>query len=310
MTRSRSWILATLLTALGAGLAQADDKAANLHFRKAVRAWNDPDTSKAAAAFAKASSEATSPAMRIRCMFYEGQFHQAKTGNFKRALEVYAKVVKEGLAAGNKQLKGMASAAQLSIGAIKYTESLNHAQALKDFGAALKIAPNASAHDFMSQVHFRVGRDKKLADTKRREHLMAAEKSARAAVKLLSQMPLRGKRAIYMSKLRLQLTIVLAAQGLKAQADREWKQIEPHHLNNNTLYQLAILHSVQNKSAADVARSLRRALSKKLRPKAKARNQLRRMIKSEPDLAKFLSRPDWKDIATAEKEKPTSRPSR
>jgi hypothetical protein len=105
------------------------------------------------------------------------------------------------------------------------------------------------------------------------------------------------KRAQVRTKCLLQLAIVHQARKELDDAEGTWRELDEKLLDDNCQYQLCVWWALQGeleKSKAAAQRSL------DLRPTGLTRNQLRKFMRSEPDLLPLLTREDWKAIATDE----------
>lgn len=299
------------LAALLPAVAHADDGAAKAHMRKAFGHWRDADPSTTAKYLALAVKEAQSKGVKAKALLWHGIFHQGKTGNFEQALSSYESLIKLTEGATSRPLKWHRAQGFLNKGSILFTKSGDVKKALPHYRASFKLFPTALSADYLSQALYRVGRDPNTPAAEAKKAMATSLERARQAVKLDSKA--RRRRPANTAKLRLQLVIVLTAQGNKTEADEVWKATERNHFSANTLYQEAILLAVQKAGAEKIGAKLRKSLDPKVRPKARARNQLRKMIRSEPDFRDHLKLSGWKDLVTDEKvkqPKPTSRPSK
>ena len=111
------------------------------------------------------------------------------------------------------------------------------------------------------------------------------------------------------AKYRLQLALVLtvfekfetdtrAKAKLAEETAKAWKATDQDALDEYSCYELAQFHAVTGKDSQTVAKQVQIAMDQ--RPKARARNLLRKWIRSEPFFQRFLEEPNWKPFITDE----------
>jgi tetratricopeptide (TPR) repeat protein len=293
-----------LLFALAPSLALAGDKEAMDLYQQAAQHWKDPDPAQAVGLAEKALAQAQSKKMKTNVLVMLGQLHQGKTGDFEKALTYYEEVIRSVLSANEKDnsLLSLKAQALLGKGTILYSEKDDVDGALAAYQGAPKNYPSAQSADTLGQLCYRIGRDPNKSMDARAKQLEYSEKLSVEALHHDEKNTNKAGNAPRTAKYRLQLAIVLLAQGKTDESAEVWKNTEQDKLDANAFYQLAIYEALQGKDAAAVGATLRKCLTPDVRPKARARNQLRKFIKTEPDLSKFLTDKGWKDLVTDEPE--------
>lgn len=282
--------------------AWAGDKEAIEHFNEARKHWGDPDPSAAVAAAEKALAEAQRKDIKMNVLVMLGQLHQGKTGDFDKALGYYDQVIKSNINVSDNTLKSLKAQAFLGKGTILYSERDDIESALAAYQAAHRTYPTAQSADTLSQLCYRIGRDPTKGQDARAKQLEYAQKLAEEALHHDAQNRNKTANPARTAKYRLQLVITLLAQGKKEEGEAAWTETEQDALDANAFYQLAILQAVRGDDAAVVADTLRKCLEPEVRPKARARNQLRKFVRTEPDFKPFLEEEGWKELVTDEPE--------
>ncbi len=282
--------------------ARAGDKEAIAHYKEAVKHWSDPDPSAAVAAAEKALAEAQSKNIKMNVLVMLGQLHQGKTGDFGQALGYYEQVIRGNIGVEDNTLRSLKAQAFLGRGTIQYSEYDDIEKALASFQAAHNTYPTAQSADTLSQLCYRIGRDPTKGQDARAKQLEYAQKLAEEALHHDAQNRNKTANPARTAKYRLQLVITLLAQGKKEEGEAAWKETQQDALDVNAFYQLAILQTLRGEGAEVVGDTLRKCLEPEVRPKARARNQLRKFVRTEPDFKPFLEEEGWKDLVTDEPE--------
>ncbi|MGE0713002.1 MAG: tetratricopeptide repeat protein [Planctomycetota bacterium] len=307
MIRRRFAFSLALVPLLGA-LTFAGDAEATAEYRKAMGFWKT-DAKQCQEHLEKALAQTDpkaigdSKVLRSNITLILGQFHQAKTGDFDQAEKYYKAVLEENHGAKDPKTKNLKAQALLNLGTIWYSEKKNINEAVTKYKDAHQTYPTALTADVLSQILYRQARDPKTQA--REKKLKTALKAAREAILIDKKDANHASTPATRSKYRLQLVLVLTAMGLKDEAESEWKQVEQDKLGDTALYQLAQLAALRGEGIEAVGKLLRQAIDPKLRPDARARNQLRWFIRTEGDFAKFTEDASWKDLVTDEQEKGT-----
>lgn len=297
----RTLLLSMLLgLAVGAPSARAGDKEAQALYEQAYKRWSDPEPAEALRLAAAALQENPSDqALRCQIELFIGSLHQAKTGNFDAAIEKYDHIIRTLVGATDAKLRQLKANAMVSKGTILYTERDDADAALRLYQSAHEAFQLSTTVDTASQLAFRMGRNPARPDSEKKTFMDFALKSAQEAVQLapreLRAEPQAQRRRV--AKCRLQLVIVLTSLGKTDEAQAEWAKIDAADLTDSTLYQRAVLHALRGE-AEPATDCMKRSMG--LRSAAPARNQLRKMIRTEPDLAALRERPEWKELVTDE----------
>lgn len=290
------------LLALTPCLAQAGDAEAQEHWKQAVAHWKDADPTVAVEHAEKAVAEAESKTMRMNALLLLGRLHQGKTGNFDEALKAYEKIIRSNIGATSPNLKSLKAQALIGKGTIYYSERDDLDTALSAYQAAHHTYRSAHSADLLAQLCFRIGRDKTRSEAARAKQLEYSEKLSREALHHDAENRAKTANAAQTAKYRLQLVICLYAEGKKDEAEAAWSETHQDKLTPDAAYQLAVLKSLRGDGPEAVAAELRRCLDPDVRPKARARNQLRKFVRTEPDFSDFTDREDWKDLTEDEPE--------
>lgn len=293
-----------LALALCASTAQAGDKEARDLLKQAHEHWNDPEPTKALElAEAAAKAAPTDATLKHQIDLFIGSVHQAKTGNFDAALEKYDAIIRGLVNVTDAGLRQIKAQAMVRKGTILYTERDDAEAALRLYQSAHQAFQLSTTVDTASQLAFRLGRNPSRPDNEKKTFMDFALSAAREAVQLAPREQKNNPeaQAKNIAKCKLQLVIVLTALGQTAEAQKVWGEVDAAQLTDSTLYQRSILHAL--KGEADQATDcMKRSLA--ARPAGpeglQARNQLRKMIRTEPDLAPVRGRDDWKDLVTDE----------
>ncbi len=282
-------------------LVWAGDKEAMDHDKKAVEHWSDPDPKVAIEHFEKALSEAEGKVLKTNLLLYLGQLHQAKTGDFDKALDCYDKIIRANVGVKDDRLKNLKADALLNKGTILYSERDDVEAALAAYQAAHSTYPKARNADVLAQLCFRIGRDPAKSAAARSKQLEYSEKLSREALHHDKENRNKSSKPADTARYRLQLAIVLYAQDKRDEATQVWEETDQSALTLQANYQLAIFQAIQGEGAEVVAKTLRETLmDEKARSTPRARNQLRKFIRTEPDFKAFLAEPSWKDLVTDE----------
>lgn len=238
---------------------------------------------------------------RLRALLALGMFQQGKAGDFPSAIENYQRVVAETVGEKSPALLNFKAQALKNMGIIYYTGQHDLDEAIVKLSDSIEVSATTHAADVLSQVLFRVARDGKRSEKARKAQLESALKMARLAEKLNAENADKLKPealAARGAKIKLQLAILFEALGRPAEAKQVYGEAEEKSLSDEGLYQQALLLALRGADTAEVSAPLIEALG--IRPGAKARNQLRWFIRTEPDLAKHREDPSWKELVTDE----------
>lgn len=280
-----------------------------------------------------------SKAIRANVLLALGQFYQGKTGDFDNAIKHYRMVLSENVMVKHPKVTNMKAQALLNLGTIYYSVKKDINEAVTKYVDAHKTYPTAQTADTLSQILFRQARGAMISAPSKQKKLETALTLAREAIMIDKKNPNKRSTPALRAKYRLQLVICLEALDKKDEAASEWKSVDKSKLGDTALYQLAQLEALRAMKAAEgvfccdkckasgekkglscanclkarqpkfgdaaktVAEHLRKAIDEKLRPAARARNQLRWFIRTEADFAPFRKDEAWKDLTEDEPEK-------
>lgn len=296
--------LTLTLTLAPLAAARADDGEAQRLLREAYDHWKDetPDRCLELTEQALAAGPDT-PFVRAQVLLFLGSLHQVKTGKLDAALACYDEVTTLLEKDGSDPARRLLAQALVRRANIVYAEQDDHDAALELFRRAQEAVPLATTADMASQLCYRVGRGATDA-AERARWLELALTLADEAVGTARSGGGRGRppgdgggrseevqRRIKAARARfeLQRVIVLEALDRKDEASAAWAALDAGDLDENAHYQLAILHAVRG-DLPKAAEALREAM--KTRPTPATRNQLRKYIRTEPDLADAIGRED------------------
>lgn len=249
----------------------------------------------------QSAAAAPDKARRLRAVLALGIFRQGKLGDFPSAIKDHQRVVAETVGEKSAPLMQLKAQALKNLGIIYYTGQQNLDEAIVKLSDSIEVSATADAADVLSQVLFRVARDGKRSEKARKAQLESALKMARLAEKLSAENADKAKPAALAArnaKIKLQLAILFEALGRTKEAKQVFGEAEEKSLSDAGLYQAALLEALRGADAAAVAAPLVEALG--IRPSAAARNRLRWMIRTEPDLAKYRDDPSWKELVSDE----------
>jgi len=238
---------------------------------------------------------------RLRALVALGIFQQGKLGDFTSATKSYQQVVAATVGEKDATLLNFKAQALKGLGIIYYTGEHNLDEAIVKLSDSIEVSATSHAADVLSQVLFRVAQDGKRSEKARTAQLESALRMARLAEKLSAENADKAKPAVVAArtaKIKLQLAVLFEALGRPSEAKQVYGEADEKSLGDEGLYQQALLLALRGGDAAAVAAPLVEALG--IRPGAKARNQLRWFIRTEPDLAKYRADPSWKELITDE----------
>jgi tetratricopeptide (TPR) repeat protein len=294
----------SLALAATATSALAGDKEAKDLLKQAHEHWSDPEPTKALELADQAlKANPTDATLKAQIDLFIGSLHQAKTGDFDKALEKYDAIIRSLVNTQDVGLRQIKAQAMVRKGTILYTERDDAEAALRLYQSAHQAFQLSTTVDTASQLAFRLGRNPSRPDNEKKTFMDFALKSAQEAVQLAprEQKNNPDAQAKNIAKCKLQLAIVLTALGQTEEAQKVWGEVDQAHLTDSTLYQRSILHALRGE-ADQATDCMKRSLAARPAGKegAQARNQLRKMIRTEPDLATVRAREDWKDLVTDE----------
>jgi tetratricopeptide (TPR) repeat protein len=281
--------------------ARADDALAEKRLKEAYEHWKDetPDECLRLAESALAA-EPERRILRAQILLFLGSVHHLKTGHIDLAIARYDDVINS-LQNPDPPFRPVLADAMVRKGNLLYAERDDPKGALALYIAAQQIVPLATTADTASQLLYRLGRQGADGDAaKAQEQLSTAVTLAKEAVATCAAQFRDERRAAKMlARFRLQLVIALEGSGKKAEGQTEWQDVRIDLLDDGAAYQLAVLHGVRGE-ADEALESMRRFMA--VRPTPATRNQLRKFIRTEPDLVPFLERDGWRALVTDEPE--------
>lgn len=293
-----------ILLALCVSLARAGDNEARGLLKKAYDHWNDPQPTEALALADQALAQnPTDQVLRTQIQLFIGSVHQVKTGDLDQALSRYDAIIQALVGVTDNQLKQLKAEAMTRKGNILYSEKDDAEGALRLYSAAHEAWQLSTTVDTASQLAYRLGRSEGRPAADKAKFMDFALKASREAVQLAPRQFAGDatRQANNLAKCKLQLTIVLTALGQTDEANTVWGSIEQDKLTDAALYQRAMLHALKNE-ADQATDCLKRFMA--TRPAGndgkKARNQLRKFIRTEPDFATLRAREDWHELITDE----------
>lgn len=289
--------------------ARADDAEAQRLLVEAYDHWKDESPALAVELAERAfAAGATTPLVRAQVALFLGSLHQVKTGDLDEAIVQYDAVdalLRDDGAEAARRLRAQALVRKANI---VYAERDDHEAALELYRQAQEAHHLASTAETASQLCYRVARGAKVEEERAR-YLDLALLLAREAVDWVPPRRGEGERrdggrmGAWRAKFRLQLVIVLEAQGKKDEAAEVWADVDVAAFDDNAQYQLALLQALRG-DLAKAGEALTKAMAS--RPTADTRNQLRKYLRTEPDFAPGLTREDWSALVTDEPVTPRS----
>ena len=294
------WALALLTLAPLA--AQAGDKEAQDALTKAQQAWREGQDPQAVLGLFD-QAEGHKPESRVLQYFIKlnrAQFTQAKLGDLDKCLAIYDQIIGEltNLPESEGQLRQIKSQAMANKANLLYSEKQDEEGAFQLYKSAAMLYPSARISETASQFMFRLGRDTtRRTPAKRREILELGLKLAEEALKFAPQeFTDEAQRTAWMSKFQLQLALMQ-----RALSESTHEGVNHEVLPPASLYQQAVWHALQGRPD-EALRCLQAFM--KTRPEGaaglKARNQLRKFIREEPDFKGLLGREGWKELVADE----------
>lgn len=302
-------VLTVALTLAPLAVSRADDGEAQRLLREAYERWHDETPDRCLELTERAlAARPDSSFVRAQVLLFLGSLHQVKTGQLEAALACYDEVTRLLEEDASDPARRLLAQALVRKANIVYAEQDDHEAALELFRRAQEAVPLATTADMASQLCYRVGRGA-TDPTERARWLELALTLADEAVGTArsgggrrrpdgggpGEQHQRTRAAL--ARFELQRVIVLEGLGRKDEATAAWSAVDPADLDDNALYQLAILHAVRG-DLPSAAEALRRAM--KTRPTPATRNQLRKYIRTEPDLTGAVGLEEWRDLVTDE----------
>ena len=299
--------LALALIALAPLAARAGDKEAQDALTQAQQAWTaGKEPQEVLALFDQA--EAHKPSSRVLQFFIKlnrAQFVQGKVGDLEQALGIYDQIIRGliNLPESEGQLRQIKSQAMANKANLVYAEKNDEEMAFQLYKSAAMLYPSARISETASQFMFRLSRNAgRRTDAQRKEILELGLKLAEEALKFApNEFPDPARRAPWQAKFQLQLAIMQHAAGKPDEARQTFAQIQQDSLQPASLYQQAVWNALEGKPD-EALRCLTEFM--KTRPEGeaglKARNQLRKFIRGEPDFKGLLQQPGWKELVEDE----------
>lgn len=246
---------------------------------------------------------------RIHCqvLSFLGFMHQVKTGDIDKALGYYDQVIQTlvGLGEKDNDLKQVKADAMVRKANLLYSEKDDNEGALRLMAAAHETFRLSTTAEIASQFFYRRGRS--IDGAEQAKAFEGALKLIEEAVTLAAKQQFKDERAraLHTAKCKLQHALVQHAMGKVDEAKATFDSIPAGDRDENIslLYQWA-QYLARTGDADGATAKLTKFMD--TRPAgevgARARNQLRKFIRNEPDFAELKKRPDWKKLTENELE--------
>jgi tetratricopeptide (TPR) repeat protein len=290
-----------------APLGRAGDAEAKALLDEALKHWSDPQPTEVLRLANEALGKGPEKVLKTQIQILIGSVHQAKTGDLDAALKIYDEIIQANVNATDNNLKQLKADAMVRKANILYSEKDDTEGALRLMQSAHQIWPLSTTADNASQFLFRQGRLRdKAADAKKTAlegALRLEEEAIQRAPGQFGDARLKDRLAKHVAKCKLQLALVQLALGKADESKATYDSIPAADMGDACLYQQAVLEAMQGAAPEGITDKLTRFMTntRARGPEgAKARNQLRKFIRTEPDFEKFLTREDWKPLVTDE----------
>lgn len=300
-------LLPALAALVVAPLAFAGDKEANDILKKAYEHWNDAQPTEALRLANEALAANPEKVVKTQVQLFIGSLHQVKTGDLDAALKIYDDIIQANVGATDNNLKQLKADAMVRKANILYSEKDDKEQALRLMSSAHQLWPLSTTAEIASQFFFRQGRmhDKGAADKQKALEgaLKLAEESITLAPSQFQGEKLKDRLAKHTAKCKLQLAICQLGMEKKTEAEATFASINQADMNEAHLYQWATYLAIKGDADGATEKLTRFMATRPAGPDgAKARNQLRKFIRTEPDFQALQKRPDWKTLTEDEPE--------
>lgn len=301
--------LTLALTLIAIPAARAGDPEAEKLYAEARAAWKgNKEPGEVVGLLDKAlAAEPKTRELLYQILLTKGKYLQGIVSDLPAAEAVYTRIIKE-LAAPKETetvLREIKSEAMAAKAVVVYSDRKDVEAAFGLFKGAVLNWAKSSICDNGSQFLYRLGRDAERPEAKRKELLEFSLKCSQDALNFVEkEVPQAEQRAPILAKYQLQLAIVQHATGKADDAAKTFAAIDKAQLEKNpmTLYQHALWHNLNGD--VDATTKALEEFMKKTRAEGpaglKARNQLRKYIRNEPDFKPHLGREDWKGLVTDE----------
>jgi len=298
--------LALLALALAAPLAAAGDAEAQKLLADAYKHWNDPTPAEALRLAEQALAANPEKVVRTQVQLFIGSLHQVKTGDIDTALKIYDDIIQSNVGAQDNNLKQLKADAMVRKANILYSEKDDTEGALRLMSSAHQTWPLSTTAEIASQFFYRQARMGGIAEADRVKAFEGALKLAEEALQLAPSQfgdpKLADRRAKHVAKCKLQLAIVQLGAGKTAEGQATFDSIVQADLNDACLYQWATFLALKGDGDGATEKLTRFMATRPQGPEgAKARNQLRKFIRTEPDFASLRGRADWKPLLEDER---------
>jgi tetratricopeptide (TPR) repeat protein len=329
MTAAVAWVLAGALTAWAGG----GDFMANRHYERAIESW-DSDPSKALASLEKALGVLdVSDGLKAGILLSKGRLLVAKLGDPAAAEPVFDEVLSlvptkrhkdrwEVLGRAIAQAEGdpryeerlpslkneyadlsnqlnFKAQAMVAKANLCYAERGEVERALRIYLGANYTWESAMTCDVASQFCYRVSREAERPQELQRDLLQRAEEFSLESLRLVPlQVADEAERLGLIARYLLQLAIVYRARGAVVTSDMLAAIIDPTLLGPESLYQQSVFAAVRGDDEG--ARTLMKMFFDDTRPTKESRNDLRKFVRSEPDLQHLVELDSWKYLVTDE----------
>ena len=325
--------LLALLTCVTPALAGSGDFMANRFYEKAIESWDD-DPPKALDYLDKALGVLeVSDGLRDGILLAKGRLLVAKLGDPAAAEPVFDEIIGsvptkrhksrwDGLrraiakASTDEQYKeqlprleaeftdlgqqlDFKAQAMVAKANLCYAERGEVERALKIYLGANYTWESAMTCDVASQFCYRVSREADREADLRRRMLARAEEFALEALRLApTQIQDPAERLGLIARYLLQLAIVYRARNNLYTSELVYQAIDPQLLGVETLYQQSVFAAVRGQD--ERARELMRKFFDDTRPTKQARNDLRKFVRTEPDLQRLVEQESWRYLTEDE----------
>jgi tetratricopeptide (TPR) repeat protein len=236
---------------------------------------------------------------RVLTLNFLGSFYDVKLGDADKSLEFYDKAIHELAGATEQKLKRLKADIMARKGDVLYASKDDLEGALAAYKASSDTFPLSTTADKFSNLLHRIAGMQK-DEAKKKEQNELALKSAEQALELVQYgtYATPEKRKAWVAKVKTQIATCCEVLGRPDDAKKALEAVDPQDYDDSCLYNQALLDAVRG-DGKKAGNELRDSM-KNTRPTAKSRNQLRKMIRTEPDFSKFVADPSWKDVVTDE----------
>jgi hypothetical protein len=288
--------------------ALADDAQAKKLLDEAYKKNSEGDTPGAVKLGEEAlAANPTDKKIRCQVLSFLGFLNQVKTGDIDKALGYYDQVIQSLVGLGEKEneLKQVKADAMVRKANLLYSEKDDNEGALRLMSSAHQTWPLSTTAEIASQFFYRQGRMK--SGPEQTKAFEGALKLVEEALILAGKQQFKDERAraLHVAKCKMQQALVQHAMGNAEGAKATYDAIPAADRDDNVSLQYQWSQYLARTGDAEGATA---KLTKFMdtRPAgeagARARNQLRKFIRNEPDFAELKKRPDWKRLTENELE--------